>query len=152
MERLKRALGAPLLPDFLGLVTHAAFQETIAFGRPWKPPEMDERVYVREFALNPVTGDTVARQKIVKVFDSTWLASVRQRSTPGSLGAMFYAQGRPSVVVLRGPERASLRDLPTALVVLFAFLAWLRRDLFRGPLIRGNLLRLNSSARRNQAQ
>lgn len=152
LQRLKRASRTPVAADFLGLVTHAAFQETMTFGRPWRPPERDERVYVREFALNPVTGATVARQKLVKVFDATWLASVRQRSTPGSLGALFYAQGRPSVVVLRGPERASLRDLPTACLVLFTFLAWLRRDLVRGPLIRGNLLSLNSPARRNQAQ
>jgi len=152
LDRMKQASRAAVLPDFLGLVTHAAFQETIAFGRPWRPPEMDERVYIREFALDPVTGAMVARQKMVKVFDATWLASVRRRATPGSLGALFYAQGRPTITVLRGPERASLRELPAAFVVLVMFLAWLRRDLIRGPLIRGNLLRLNSSARRNQAQ
>ncbi len=152
LDRMKRASPAPVLPDFLGLVTHAAFQETIAFGRPWRPPEMDERVYIREFTLNPLTGATMARQRIVKVFDATWLASVQRRSTPGSLGALFYAQGRPTITALRGPESASLRELPAAFVVLMAFLAWLRRDLIRGPLIRANLLRLNSSARRNQAQ
>jgi hypothetical protein len=152
LERMKQASRSTVLPDFLGLVTHAAFQETMAFGRPWKPPEKDERVYVREFVLDPLTGATVARQKVVKVFDATWLASVRRRSTPGSLGALLYAQGRPTIVELRGPERASLRDLPAALAVLVMFIAWLRKDLVRGPLIRGNLLRLNSSARRNQAQ
>jgi hypothetical protein len=152
VDSLKRAGRAAALPDFLGLVTHAAFQETIAFGRPWRPPEKDERVYVREFILNPMTGATVARQKVVKVFDATWLESVRRRSTPGSLGALFYAQGRPTIAELRGPERASLRELPAALGVLVVFLAWLRKDFIRGPLIRGNLLRLNSSARRNQAQ
>jgi len=152
VDRMNRAGRAPVLPDYLGLVTHVAFQETIAFGRPWRPPQMDERVYIREFALNPLTGATVARQKIVKVFDATWLESVRRREMSGSLGALFYAQGRPTITVLRGPERAALRELPAALVVLALFLAWLRRDLIRGPLIRGNLLRLNSSARRNQAQ
>jgi hypothetical protein len=152
LDRMKQASRSPVLPDFLGLVTHAAFQETIAFGRPWRPPEMDERVYIREFALDPLTGATVARQKIVKVFDATWLASVKRRSSPGSLGALFYAQGRPTFTELRASERASLRELPAAFVVLVMFLAWLRRDLIRGPLIRGNLLRLNSSARRNQTQ
>jgi|GEM_PF-1077442 len=152
VDRMKQAGHAATLPDFLGLVTHAAFQETIAFGRPWRPPEKDERVYVREFVLNPVTGATVARQKVVKVFDATWLDSVQRRSRHGSLGALFYAQGRPATAELRGTERASLRELPAAVAVLVMFLAWLRRDLVHGPLIRGNLLRLNSSARRNQAQ
>jgi len=152
VDRMKRAGHAAALPDFLGLVTHAAFQETIAFGRPWKPPEKDERVYVREFVLNPMTGALVARQKVVKVFDATWLDSVRRRSTPGSLGALFYAQGRPATAEPRGTERSSLRELPAALAVFVMFLAWLRKDLIQGPLIRGNLLRLNSSARRNQAQ
>ena len=113
---------------------------------------MDERVYVREFVQNPMTGAVVARQRVVKVFDATWLASVQRRATPGTLGALFYAQGRPTAAELRGPERASLRDLPSALVVLMVFLAWLRKDLVRGPLMRANLLRLNSPARRNQAQ
>jgi hypothetical protein len=152
VNRMKRTGHAAALPDFLGLVTHAAFQETIAFGRPWRPPAKDERVYVREFILDPMTGATVARQKVVKVFDATWLESIRRRSIPGSLGALFYAQGRPTTAELRGPERAPLRELPAALVVLVTFLAWLRKDLIQGPLIRGNLLRLNSSARRNQAQ
>jgi hypothetical protein len=152
LDRMKRASRAAALPDFPGLVTHSAFQETMAFGRPWRTPERDERVYVREFILDPTTGATIARQKVVKVFDATWLESVRRRSTPGSLGALFYAQGRPTIAELRGPERASLRELPAALGVLVMFLAWLRKDLIRGPLIRGNLLRLNSSARRNQTQ
>jgi hypothetical protein len=152
IEKLRRVSRAAQLPDFLGLVTHAAFQETIAFGRPWMPPERDERVYVREFVVNPASGATVARQKTVKVFDATWLESVRRRSTPGSLEAMFTAQGRPVVVTLRGPGRVSILNLPAALLVLCVFLAWLRRDLGRGPLIHGDLLRLNSAARRNQAQ
>jgi len=152
VDGMKQAGHAAALPDFLGLVTHTAFQETIAFGRPWRPPEKYERVYVRDFIFNPMTGATIARQRVVKVFDATWLDSVRRRSTPGSLGALFYAQGRPMSAELRGPERASLRELPAALAVLVMFLAWLRKDLIEGPLIRGNLLRLNSSARRNQAQ
>ena len=152
VETMKRSGHSAALSDFLGLVTHAAFQETMAFGRPWRPPEKDERVYVREFILNPITGATVARRKVVKVFDATWLESVRRRSTPGSLGALFYAQGRPTVSEMRGPERASLRELPAALAVLLVFLGWLRKDLVQGPLIRSNLLRLNSSARRNQIQ
>jgi hypothetical protein len=152
VNRMKRARGAAVLPDFLDLVTHAAFQETIAFGRPWRPPEMDERVYVRDFALDPMTGATVARRRVVKVFDATWLASVRRRATPGSLGALFYAQGRPMIAEPRGTERASLRELPAALAALAMFIARLRRYLIRGPLIRGNLLRLNSTARRNQTQ
>jgi hypothetical protein len=138
------------MPDFSDLVSHADFQETMAFGRPWRTPVRDERVVVREFLANPETGAIVARERTVKVFDSTWLSSVRRRAVPGSLEAMLFAQGQPVIVAIKGPGYVLVRELPIAFLVLCWLLALLGRDLGLGPLIRGNLPRLNNAARRDQ--
>lgn len=150
LSRLSQEKRSRRLPDYSDLVTHLAFQEALPFGREWRMPVSDERVYVREFAANPVTGAIVARQRTVKVFDSTWLRSVRGRTAPGSLEALLLAQGRPVAVAMQGPGRTLLRELPALLPILCALLAWLARDRGAGPLIRGILLRLNGVARRSQ--
>ena len=150
LGRLSEMTSGRRMPDFSDLVSHAAFQETMAFGRPWRTPIRDERVAVREFLANAETGAIVARERTVKVFDSTWLSSVRRRAVPGSLEAMLFAQGRPVMVAIRGVGYVLVRELPIAFLVLCGLLALLWRDLGLGPLIRGNLPRLNSAARRDQ--
>ena len=105
---------------------------------------------MRDFTYDPSTGALSARKRTVKVFDSTWLSSVRRRVMPDSLEALLYAQGSPVVVSVRGAGYGLLKELPIVLLVLCALLAWLGRDLGLGPLIRGNLLRLNGAARRDQ--
>jgi hypothetical protein len=150
LERVSRIGGVQRLPDYADYVTHEAFQEAMAFGRPWLMPVRDERVYVREFVTNPATGSFLERQRRVKVFDSGWLASVRRRAGPGSLGALLLAQRHPVLVALRGPESSLLRELPIALFVMLAFLGMMGRERGVGLLIRGILLRFNGVARRNQ--
>jgi hypothetical protein len=150
LGRMSRESSEPRLPGFAALVTHAAFQETIAFGRPWKTPLRDERVRVREYVSGDAAGAIVSRQRTVKVLDSAWLQSIGRRAGPGSLESLLYAQGRPVAVSMRGAGFGLLRELPIVLLVLSALLAWLGRDLGLGPLIRGNLLRLNGEARRDQ--
>jgi hypothetical protein len=147
---MSRDDGEGRLPGFAALVTHAAFQETIAFGRPWRAPKRDERVAVREYLSNDATGVFVERLRTVKVFDTAWLQGVRRRAQPGSLESLLYAQGRPVTVSVKGAGFGLLRELPIVLLVLCALLAWLGRDLGLGPLIRGNLLRFNGAARRDQ--
>ena len=83
------------LPDLSDLATHAAFQETMAFGRPWRLPAPDERVYVREFSTSPSTGAIDAHLRSVKVFDETWRKGLERRAASGSLEALLFAQGRP---------------------------------------------------------
>lgn len=150
LQKLSRTTRPLRLPDVSDLTTHAAFQETIAFGRPWGLPAPEERVYVREFSTNPSTGVVAARLRTVKVFDETWRKGLGRRAVAGSLEALLFAQGRPVGVALRGPGRTVFHELPVTLGVLLALLALLARDLGLGPLIRGNLLRSNIMARRNQ--
>jgi hypothetical protein len=150
LQRVSRQSHIQRLPDYADYVTHEAFQEAMAFGRPWLMPEQDERVYVREFVTNPATGSFVERYRRVKVFDTAWLESVKRRAGAGSIGALLLAQGRPVVVAPRGPESPLLRELPVALLVMLAFFGLMGRERGGGLLIRGILLRFNGVARRNQ--
>jgi len=157
LERLARFDGASRLPDMSDLLTHEAFQETIAFGRPWGLPRPEERVYVREFLASPATATIVAVQRRVKAFDSAWLAACLRRCAPGSVEALLLAQGRAAAVGLRGTARPLARELPPAVLVIAVFFAGLARApeaprvrRVRVPLMKGLLLRLNGAARRGQ--
>jgi hypothetical protein len=150
LTRLDRQKRAQRLPDVSGLVAHEAFQETLAFGRPWGLPRRDERVYVREFAVNPVAGTIVPETRMVKVFDSTWLSAVLRRAAPGSIEGLLVTQRKAVAVAYRGQVRNLLRELPIALLVVLVFSAspgWVRRA---APLMKSVLLRSNGAARRNQ--
>ena len=149
LARLSRQKDPSRLPDFSDLVTHEAFQQTIAFGRPWKLPTRDERVYVREFSTNPNDGSFVEGLRRVKVFDAAWLDSVTRRAAPGSVECMLSEQG-PVAVSFRGQAGALLGDFPLAVLVLFVFSAWFVRERRAAPLMKGALVRLNGPARRNQ--
>jgi hypothetical protein len=150
LQKLAGANRPMRLPDLSDMATHVAFQETMAFGRPWRLPAADERVTIREFSITASSGVVTARLRSVKVFDESWRAGLKTRAAEGSLEALLYAQGRAVGVGLRGPGRALFRELPVTLAVLIALLALLARDLGLGPLHRANLLRSNVMARRNQ--
>jgi hypothetical protein len=150
LAALSRGNRPGLLPGYADLVTHEAYQQTLAFGRPWRTPVRDERVYVRDYLISPEEGRIQARQKTVKVFDSTWLSSVRLRSRAGTLEALFFRQGRPVAAAMRGPGWQLLLDLPALLGAVGALLFLLIRDGGVGPLIQSILLRFNRRARRNK--
>ena len=150
LARLSREDSARRLPDVSDLAAHEAFQETIAFGRPWGLPRRDERVYVRDFTTNPRTGAIVAGMKRVKVFDAEWLAAVFRGPPPGSIESLLVDQRRPMAVAIRGQSRGLLRELPVALLALFIFSAWFAGEQRAPPLMRSVLLRFNGAARRNQ--
>jgi hypothetical protein len=152
LARLSGQKKAARLPDMSDLVTHEAFQQTIAFGRSWKLPGRDERVYMREFSMNGRAGPIVEGFRMVKVFDSSWLESVTRRFAPGSIEGMLISQGGPVAVAFRRQVGALLRDVPLAVLVLFVFSAWFVRDRRTAPLMKNVLVRLNGTARRNQVQ
>ncbi|MGO9307955.1 MAG: hypothetical protein ACLQDL_02895 [Spirochaetia bacterium] len=150
LARLGRETRAQQLPDISDLVTHEAFQETLSFGRPWGPPRRDERVYVREFSIDPRAGTIVPGMRRVKVFDAAWLDSVLHRTPPGSIERLLVSQRRPVAVALRGQVRSLLRELPVAMFVILLFSTWFARDLRMAPLMKSVYLRLNGAARRSQ--
>ena len=159
LATLDRSARSPRLPDLGDLVTHEAFQETIAFGRPWGLPRPGEHVAVRGFLVDPSDGTVVAVERRVKVFDDAWLASCLQGAPRGSIEALLVAQGRAVAVGLRGSARPLARELPVAVIVIALFLVSMARTpqaaragLRPVLLMKGMLLRLNGAARRNQIQ
>jgi hypothetical protein len=151
LQRLSRNARAQRLPDLSDLVTHEAFQETLALGRPWGLPRADEMVYLREFSPNARAGTIVAVMRRVKVFDATWLAASLGHPPEGSIEGLLVSQRRPVAVAVRGQARGLLREIPVAVLALFLVSAWFARDLRTAPLMRSVLLRFNDAARRNQA-
>jgi hypothetical protein len=150
LARLSRENRAQRLPDVSDLAAHEAYQETIAFGRPWGLPRRDERVYVREFFTNPRTGTIVPVMRRVKVFDAEWVAAAFRNPPAGSIEALLVSQRRPMAVAVRGQTRNLFREIPVALLALFVFSAWFTGERRTTPLMRSVLLRFNGAARRNQ--
>lgn len=150
LQRLQaRGLG-DRLPDISDYVAHEAYQQGLGYGRKWAFPLEDERVYEREYLLDQSSGVIQARLRTVKVFDSPWLAAAVSRPAPGSVEALLAAQGRPVAAAVQGPAGPLSRSLPFTIIVFCVLFALLGRDLGLGPLIRDNLWRLNSEARRDQ--
>jgi hypothetical protein len=150
ITRLGREKRTQQLPDISDLVAHQAFQETLSFGRPWGLPRRDERVYVREFSIDPRTGTIVPWMRKVKVFDSTWLSAVLYRAPPGSIEQLLVRQRRAMAVALRGQVRNRMRELPVALFVILIFWTWFGQDLRSTHLMKSLVLRLNAAVQRNQ--
>jgi ABC-type cobalt transport system substrate-binding protein len=138
------------LPGLAEFVTHAAFQETLSFGRPWRLPKPDERVYQREYVASPWGGAVIGRARAVKSFGATWLAGLFRSAPSGSIEAMLIAQGRPVGAGIVGPGYALTKDLPVAIIALCILIVLFRRETIGGPLIRGMIWRINGAARRNQ--
>ncbi len=89
---------APNLADY---VAHAAYQQALMFGRPYRMPVSGEQV---ELTRYHVADDGLYRpyQEIQLVFDASWLSDVL--SVPG-LPQLLRMGGEPSgVVVTRMPE------------------------------------------------
>jgi hypothetical protein len=150
ITRLARQDDASALPDVAALVTHDAYQETIAFGRPWRMPVPDERVIVREYLPARGSPGMVERLRTVKTFDAVWLRSVRSRALPGSVEAMLFAQRRPVTVAERGPAGRLAPDLPALAGALAALVAGMGAAAGRRPLIRPAPVRLNGPSQRKQ--
>ncbi|MGO9412034.1 MAG: hypothetical protein ACLQCB_14950 [Spirochaetia bacterium] len=147
---LQRGPKADRLPDFSDFVAHEAYQQTLGLGRKWKEPVRDERIYYREYLVDPASGVVHARLLTVKVLDSTWLRSLTAHPAPTSVEALLLAQGRPVAAAVRGPARALAGELVYLALVFCSILLLLGWDLRAGLLIRGNLWRLNGAARRDQ--
>lgn len=86
--------GARGLPAFSHYAAHAAYQETLQFGRPFALPAPGERVLVDQYRRGQ--GGRV-RHAVVEVarFSDRWLQAVLAAVPPASLPALLVAQGRP---------------------------------------------------------
>ena len=116
----------PLAPPHLGdYLAHMAYQQNLAFQRPYRFPAPGERVYVSTYAeagAGYVQGRRVARR-----FAESWLPRTLAAAPPGSVERMLVDQGR-AAAVRRVGEPQLLRELapwPRAAAVALFLLACL---------------------------
>jgi hypothetical protein len=114
--------GLPHLADFLA---HRAFQECLAFQRPYRFPAPGERVYISGYAA--AGAGYVQSQRVARRFAESWLSQTLAAAPPGSVERMLADQGR-AAAVRRVGEPQLMRELapwPRAAAVALFLLACL---------------------------
>ena len=113
--------GPAELPAISHYVAHAAYQETLQFGRPFALPAPDERVTVDRYRRG---RDARVQHETVTVarFTDQWLQATLAAAPAASLPALLVAQGRP-VAARRAPPAAPAGGEVTARVALTLLLA-----------------------------
>ena len=106
----------PVLADY---VTHLAYQQTLAVGRPYRLPAPDERVIVNDYRRTP-DGRVLLDPREVARFTEEWLAAAISDAPDDSIASLLAAQGR-LVTARRAPPAARTAGQ----VVLWIFLALL---------------------------
>jgi hypothetical protein len=97
--------GLPHLADFLA---HTAYQQSLAFQRPYRFPTPGERVYISGYA---VTADGYVQSlRVARRFPESWVRQTLAAAPPGSLERMLIDQGRAAAVERVGEPRL-LREL-----------------------------------------
>ena len=109
------------LPAISHYVAHAAYQETLQFGRPFAVPAPDERVAVDQYRRGQ-DGRVVHEQVEVVRFSERWLQATLAAVPRVSLPALLLAQGSP-VAAGHGPPPPMAQDEVTAWIILTLLLA-----------------------------
>lgn len=123
--------GAGALPAFSHYAAHAAYQETLQFGRPFALPAPGERVLVDQYRRG---RDGRVRHAAVEVarFSDRWLQAVLAAAPRAGLPALFVAQGRP-VAARRGAPAAPAPGAAAAWLLLTLLAAGSLLGRRRGP-------------------
>ncbi len=109
------------LPVISHYVAHAAYQETLQFGRAFAVPAPDERVTVDQYR-RAQDGRVVHEAVEVARFSERWLQATLDAVPRVSLPALLVAQGGP-VAARHGPSPPMARDEATVWIVLTLLLA-----------------------------
>ncbi len=123
------ALTPPHLGDY---VAHIAYQQSLAFQRPYRFPAPGERVYISAYAA--AGAGYVQSRRVALRFAESWLPRTLAAAPPGSVERMLVDQGRAAVVRLVG-EPQLLRELapwPRAAAVALFLLACLTAAILSG--------------------
>jgi hypothetical protein len=112
----------PHLADFLA---HLAYQQSLAFQRPYRFPSPGERIYVSHYEAS-AAGYAQSR-RVARRFAEAWLPEALAAAAPGSVERLLADQGRPAAV-RRASEPQLQRELapwPRAAAVALFLLACL---------------------------
>jgi hypothetical protein len=112
---------AEYLPDLADYLSHRAFQEGLAFGRPYGLPSPGERITLSYYLVLPDSREVVKTQRVVKRYQSAWLEQTLEKIKPGDVEGLLVAQGAMLHVVSQ-PEDVILRLVfPPVKQLLFLF-------------------------------
>ena len=111
----------PGLPVISHYVAHAAYQETLQFGRPFAVPAPGERVTLDQYRRGE-DGRVEHEAAEVARFTERWLQATLAAVPRVSLPALLVAQGSP-VAARHGPPPPMAPDQVTAWIVLTLLLA-----------------------------
>ncbi len=123
------SLTPPHLADYLA---HAAYQQSLAFQRPYRFPAPGERVYISAYAA---AGAGYAQsRRVAHRFAESWLPRTLAAAPPGSVERLLVDQGRAAVVRLVG-EPQLLQELapwPRAAALALFLMACLTAAILSG--------------------
>jgi hypothetical protein len=123
----------PLAPPHLGdYLAHMAYQQSLAFQRPYRFPAPGERVYISTYAQQG--AGYVQSRRVVRRFAESWLPRTLAAAPPGSVERMLVDQGRAAVVRLAGEPQLQreLAPWPRAAAVALFLLACLTAAIVSG--------------------
>jgi len=112
MERLaleSREGSLPTLADFL---THQAYQEGLAFARPYRFPLPGERVTISAYLESDGGNGIVQSRRLVKRYQSSWLEETLARVSPDSVEGMLKSERVAALVTLRHESQGLLERAP----------------------------------------
>jgi hypothetical protein len=122
------------LPNLASYLSHCAFQEALAFGRPYGFPAMDERIRVSIYRHSAAGPAILRGERVVRQFKEAWLWETLASSPAQSVGRLLADQA-VAAPVQAVRDTAALRlkgvGVEALLVVLFlgAFLLAGHHDL-----------------------
>ena len=122
MARFSAGAGArlPVLGDY---VTHLAYQQTLAVGRPYRLPAPDERVTVDHYRRT-ADGRVVRERREVARFTEQWLAAALAGAPAGSVAALLAAQGSLVAAGRAAPPSRPAGELALWIVLALALAVW----------------------------
>jgi hypothetical protein len=101
LEALSLDSQAGVLPDLADYVSHQAYQEGLAFGRPYTFPSLGERVVIPSFARGPDGQGVVRADRVVLRYPDAWLARTLDNAPEGSVARLLVDQAQAVPVHLR---------------------------------------------------
>ena len=113
----------PRLPVLSDYVTHLAYQQTLAVGRPYRLPAPDERVTVNHYRRSP-GGRVVREQREVARFTEKWLADALAGAPAGSVASLLAAQGGLVAARRAAPPPRAAGELALWIALTLLLCAW----------------------------
>lgn len=108
LQALDRDRRVGALPDLAAYLSHRAYQEGLAFGRPYAFPSPGERLVIPSFARTPDGEEVIRADRVALRYADTWLERTLAGAAESSVARLLVEQGQATRVEReRGGERGA---------------------------------------------